>query len=86
MEKEPKRANTHSTRDFRVACAINTARSDHDVWDSEVLAILRDDLLLLNLGIAIGVTTKFGTETPSTATLQLRACAKSMKERTSCSR
>src|SRR5437588_9179223 len=59
MQKEAKRADAHAARDFR-ARTINTARSDHDVWDSKALSIVLDDLLLLDLGVAIGVATEFG--------------------------
>src|SRR5208337_1556938 len=55
MQEEAERSEADPTGDLRLASAIDTTRSDYNVWDAIVSSVFDDDLLLLDLCKAISV-------------------------------
>src|SRR2546430_2659706 len=55
MQEDAERVDPHAARDADAAGTVHGSGSHDHVWNSESLAVVDDDLLLLDLGKAIGV-------------------------------
>src|SRR5882724_9915753 len=70
VQEDSERPDPHAARDVGLAGTVHRPRPDDDMRDPEFPAILGDDLLLLDLGEAVGLAPQLGTALDRTPFVQ----------------